>query len=55
MSGHAQSLCPRYVVGLMESGCIEPLGPHLDDGEDSLGVGIAISHVTAALPECKSR
>jgi fluoroacetyl-CoA thioesterase len=39
-----------YMVGLMEWACIEALRPHLDDGEGSLGVGIAVNHVAATPP-----
>jgi fluoroacetyl-CoA thioesterase len=39
-----------FMVGLMEWACIDGLKPHLDDGEGSLGVGIAVSHVAATPP-----
>jgi len=39
-----------FMVGLMEWACIKALGPHLDAGEGSLGVGIAVSHVAATPP-----
>ncbi|MEW5726913.1 MAG: thioesterase family protein, partial [Pseudomonadota bacterium] len=39
-----------FMVGLMEWACIEALKPHLDHGEGSLGVGIAVSHTAPTLP-----
>jgi fluoroacetyl-CoA thioesterase len=36
-----------FLVGLMEWTCIQLVGPHLDDGEGSLGVAVDISHVAA--------
>jgi fluoroacetyl-CoA thioesterase len=39
-----------YMVGLMEWACIEALKPHLDEGEGSLGVGIAVNHIAATPP-----
>jgi len=42
-----------YMVGLMEWACIEALKPHLDDGEGSLGTGIAVNHIAATPPGMK--
>lgn len=39
-----------FMVGLMEWACIDALRPHLEAGEGSLGVGIAVSHVAATPP-----
>ncbi len=39
-----------FMVGLMEWACIEALTPHLDEGEGSLGVGIAVTHTAPTLP-----
>lgn len=39
-----------FMVGLMEWACIEALRPHLDEGEGSLGVGIAVTHTAPTLP-----
>lgn len=38
-----------FMVALMEWACVQLLGPHLDDGEGSLGVHVDISH-SAATP-----
>jgi len=45
-----QVFATGYMVGLMEWACIEALRPHLDDGEGSLGVDIAVNHVAATPP-----
>jgi fluoroacetyl-CoA thioesterase len=39
-----------YMVGLMEWASIELLGPHLDEGEGSLGTHIDVSHLAATPP-----
>ena len=39
-----------FMVGLMEWACIKLMGPHLDDGEGSLGVDINVNHSAATLP-----
>ncbi len=39
-----------YMVGLMEWTCMQLLGPHLDEGEGSLGTHIDVSHVAATPP-----
>jgi fluoroacetyl-CoA thioesterase len=39
-----------YMVGLMEWACIEALAPHLDEGEGSLGIAIAVDHTAPTLP-----
>ncbi len=36
-----------YMVGFIEWACIEALNPHLDDGEQSVGTHICVSHVAA--------
>ncbi|MGE4318718.1 MAG: thioesterase family protein [Deferribacterales bacterium] len=38
-----------YMVGFMEWACMEALQPHLDEGEQSVGTHICVSH-TAATP-----
>lgn len=42
-----------FLVGLLEWACIEALGPHLEDGEGSLGTAINISHLAATPPGMK--
>ncbi|MFZ5890687.1 MAG: thioesterase family protein [Myxococcota bacterium] len=39
-----------YLVGLVEWVCMELLNPHLDEGEQSVGTGISISHTAATPP-----
>ncbi len=39
-----------YMVGLMEWACIKLLGPHMDEGEGSLGIDINVNHTAATLP-----
>jgi fluoroacetyl-CoA thioesterase len=39
-----------FMVGLMEWTCMQLLAPHLDAGEGSLGVHIAVSHTAATPP-----
>ncbi len=39
-----------FMVGLMEWTCIQLLAPHLEAGEGSLGVHIAVSHAAATPP-----
>ncbi|HQG28649.1 MAG TPA: thioesterase family protein [Candidatus Ozemobacteraceae bacterium] len=39
-----------YMVGLLEWGCIQLLGPHLETGEGSLGTHIDVSHLAATPP-----
>jgi fluoroacetyl-CoA thioesterase len=39
-----------FMVGLMEWACVEALAPHLEDGEGSLGVEIAVTHSAATVP-----
>lgn len=39
-----------FMVGLMEWTCVQMIGPHLDDGEGSLGTHIDVSHVAATVP-----
>ncbi len=36
-----------FMVGLMEWCCIEAIGPHLEEGEGSLGTMIEVSHEAA--------
>lgn len=33
-----------YMVGFMELSCIELMAPHLEEGEDSLGIEINVDH-----------
>jgi len=39
-----------YLVGLMEWACVEAMQPHLEPGEQSVGVDIRISHTAATPP-----
>jgi len=39
-----------YLVGLFEWACMEAMQPHLDPGEQSVGVDIRISHTAATPP-----
>ena len=39
-----------FCVGLLEWGALETLQPHLDDGEGSLGIAIAMDHTAPTLP-----
>ena len=39
-----------YLVGLVEWACIEALQPHLDDGEQSVGTGVWVTHGAATPP-----
>lgn len=39
-----------YLVGLMEWSCMEAMKPHLDDGEQSVGTGIWVTHTAATPP-----
>ncbi|HEY0462885.1 MAG TPA: thioesterase family protein [Polyangiaceae bacterium] len=39
-----------YLVGLFEWACMEALQPHLEPGEQSVGVDIRISHTAATPP-----
>ncbi len=36
-----------YMVGFIEWACIEAINPHLDEGEQSVGTHICVSHVAA--------
>jgi len=39
-----------FLVGLMEWACVEAMQPHLDAGEQSVGVDVRISHTAATPP-----
>jgi len=39
-----------YLVGLFEWACMEALEPHLEPGEQSVGVDIRVSHTAATPP-----
>jgi len=39
-----------YMVGLLEWACMETMQPHLDDGEQSVGTGIWVTHTAATPP-----
>ena len=39
-----------YLVGLFEWACMELMQPHLDPGEQSVGVDVRISHTAATPP-----
>ncbi len=39
-----------YMVGLVEWACMEAMRPHLDPGEQSVGVDVRLSHSAATPP-----
>jgi fluoroacetyl-CoA thioesterase len=39
-----------FLVGLLEWACVELITPHLEEGEQSLGTHIAVSHEAATPP-----
>ena len=39
-----------FMIGLMEWTCVQLLGPHLDEGEGSVGVHVDVSHTAATPP-----
>jgi fluoroacetyl-CoA thioesterase len=39
-----------YLVGLFEWACMEAMQPHLEPGEQSVGVDIRVSHIAATPP-----
>jgi fluoroacetyl-CoA thioesterase len=39
-----------YLVGLVEWACMEAMRPHLDPGEQSVGVDVRLTHVAATPP-----
>jgi fluoroacetyl-CoA thioesterase len=39
-----------YMVGLVEWACMEAMRPHLDPGEQSVGVDVRLSHTAATPP-----
>ena len=39
-----------YLVGLLEWACIEAIQPHLDEGEQSVGTGVWVTHTAATPP-----
>ncbi len=39
-----------YMVGLLEWACLDALKPHLDAGEQSVGIDIRVSHLAATPP-----
>jgi fluoroacetyl-CoA thioesterase len=45
-----QVFATAYLVGLIEWACMEALQPHLEPGEQSVGVDIRISHIAATPP-----
>jgi fluoroacetyl-CoA thioesterase len=45
-----QVFATAYLVGLFEWACMEAMQPHLDSGEQSVGVDIRISHIAATPP-----
>ena len=40
-----------YLVGLLEWACIEAIRPHLDEGEQSVGTGVWVTHGAATPPD----
>ncbi|HET7542190.1 MAG TPA: thioesterase family protein [Polyangiaceae bacterium] len=45
-----QVFATAYLVGLIEWACMEALQPHLEPGEQSVGVDIRLSHIAATPP-----
>lgn len=39
-----------FLVGLFEWACMEAMQPHLEEGEQSVGVDIRVSHIAATPP-----
>ena len=39
-----------YMVGLVEWACMEAMRPHLDPGEQSVGIDVRLSHTAATPP-----
>jgi fluoroacetyl-CoA thioesterase len=39
-----------YMVGLLEWACMEAMQPHLEDGEQSVGTGVWVTHGAATPP-----
>ncbi len=39
-----------FMIGLMEWTCVKAMAPHLDAGEGSLGVMVAVTHLAATVP-----
>jgi len=39
-----------YFVGLVEWACMEAMRPHLDEGEQSVGIDVRLSHTAATPP-----
>ena len=45
-----QVFATAYLVGLIEWACMETLIPHLEEGEQSVGTSISLSHSAATPP-----
>ncbi|MEI9952451.1 MAG: thioesterase family protein [Pseudomonadota bacterium] len=45
-----QVFATAYLVGLIEWACMEAMQPHLEPGEQSVGVDIRLSHIAATPP-----
>ncbi|HKO50444.1 MAG TPA: thioesterase family protein [Polyangiaceae bacterium] len=45
-----QVFATAYLVGLFEWACMEAMQPHLESGEQSLGVDIRVTHTAATPP-----
>jgi len=45
-----QVFATAYLVGLIEWACMESMQPHLEPGEQSVGVDIRVSHIAATPP-----
>jgi fluoroacetyl-CoA thioesterase len=43
-------LATGYMVGLLEWACIDAIAPHLDEGEQSVGTDVRVSHTAATPP-----
>ena len=53
LQGMPEIFATAFMVGLMEWTCMQLLGPHLDEGEGSLGVHIDVSHISPTPPGLK--
>jgi len=45
-----QVFATAYMVGLLEWACMEAIQPHLDDGEQTVGTGLWVTHTAATPP-----
>jgi fluoroacetyl-CoA thioesterase len=54
-TGMPKVFATGFMVGLMEWACCEAMGPHLDEGEGSLGIHIDVSHRAPTPPDVTVR